>query len=144
MERKKTIGFELRTVSNLIKRKFDNSSVISHVNKLTGTHGWVIGYLYDRRDKDIFQRDIEKELMIRRSTVTGILQLMEKNGLITREAVNYDARLKKLVLTAKAIELHKSVVGEIDKIEAQLARGFSEEEMEVFFTLLGRIKKNIE
>ena len=61
--------------------------------------GWIIGYLYQNRDKEVFQRDIQEQFSIRRSTVTGILQLMEKNGLITRSSVERDARLKKLELT---------------------------------------------
>ena len=36
-----------------------------------------------------------------RSTVTGVVKLMERKGLIRRESVSSDARLKKLVLTEK-------------------------------------------
>ena len=35
----------------------------------------------------MFQRDVEAEFNIRRSTATGILQLMEKNGFLLREPV---------------------------------------------------------
>ncbi len=35
--------------------------------------------------KEIFQKDIEAEFNIRRSTATGILKLMEKNGFINRQ-----------------------------------------------------------
>lgn len=40
---------------------------------------------------------------------------MEEKGLIKRESVPYDARLKKLVLTDRAIELNKII--EIDIVE---------------------------
>ena len=43
-------------------------------------HGWIIGYLYRHRDTPVFQRDIEREFSITRSTVTNILQLMERKG----------------------------------------------------------------
>ena len=71
---------------------------------------WVIGYLSEHEGKDVFQRDLEEEFSVRRSTATGILQLMEKNELITREPVSHDARLKKLVLTPKAIEIQKRLL----------------------------------
>lgn len=145
MTHRNNIGFEIRTLSNLIKRRIQNSSAISESNKLTGMHGFIIGYLYENLDKrEIFQRDIEAEFSIRRSTATGILQLMEKNNLITREPVDYDARLKKLVLTSKAIAIHESVTKEINEIEAQLTKGLTEEEINIFVATLEKLKRNIE
>lgn len=145
MTHRNNIGFEIRTLSNLIKRRVQNSSAISESNKLTGMHGFIIGYLYENLDKkEIFQRDIEAEFSIRRSTATGILQLMEKNNLITREPVDYDARLKKLVLTSKAIAIHESVTKEINEIEAQLTKGLTEEEINIFVATLEKLKRNIE
>lgn len=145
MTHRNNIGFEIRTLSNLIKRRVQNSSAISESNKLTGMHGFIIGYLYENLDKrEIFQRDIEAEFSIRRSTATGILQLMEKNNLITREPVDYDARLKKLVLTSKAIAIHESVTKEINEIESQLTKGLTEEEINIFVATLEKLKRNIE
>ena len=106
MERRLTVGFKVRTLSVAIKRAFEASKSRSGF-ECTGTHGWVIGYLYDNRDRDVFQRDIEKQFSVRRPTMTEILKLMEKNGLITRQSVSYDARLKKIVLTNKGIEIYK-------------------------------------
>lgn len=140
----KHVGGEIKTLSNLIKRRFDNSKVISEIDKLTGMHGWFIGYIYHNRDKDIFQRDLEEEFSIRRSTATGILQLMEKNELIIREPVDYDARLKKLVLTAKAIAVHEAITREIDRIEADITKGLTKEEIDTFLLILNKMKKNLE
>ena len=43
---------------------------------------------------------------------------MEKNGLIKRENVSKDARLKKIVLTQKAMEIRKNVSKAIEDVEA--------------------------
>ncbi len=140
---KDKIGYEIKTLSNLIKRRIDNSAVFSE--EVTGMHGWIIRYLYHSRDKrDIFQRDIETEFSIRRSTVTGILQLMEKNNLIRREPVGYDARLKKLVLTQKAIEIYEAIQKELDNLERQLAKDLTKEELTVFFSVMRKMRKNLE
>ena len=64
---------------------------------------------------DLRQKDFEQQFNIRRSTASNILALIEKNGLIQRESVPYDARLKKIVLTDKAIE--KIAQKAFDKIE---------------------------
>ena len=64
MERERTIGFRVRTVSVALKRAFEASKARSRLD-CTGTHGWVIGYLYDNRGRDVFQRDIEKQFSVR-------------------------------------------------------------------------------
>ena len=66
-----SIGFEIKTISNLLKRKFDEEMAKNSMGKITGVQGWLITYLYDNREKPIFQRDIEKRFNIRRSTVNG-------------------------------------------------------------------------
>lgn len=145
MEDKRAVGHEIKILSNLIKRCIGNSKVIAETDKLTGTHGYIIGYLYHNRDKgDIFQRDIEEEFSIRRSTATGILQLMEKNGLVLRESVACDARLKKLVLTPKAIAIQEAIIMEFENLETELKQGLTQEDIDSFFTIIDKMKENIE
>lgn len=144
MEPVKPIGIEIRTLSNLIKRTIDNLPSNKGLENITGLHRWVIKYLYQHREEDLFQRDLEAVFEMRRSTTTAILQLMEKNGLITRQSVPYDARLKKLVLTPKAIQFHESFSAEIERMEARLKSGLSEEELSTFMGIVERMKKNIE
>ena len=142
MENRK-IGFELHKSSRLIKRYMDSDAAKSYADKLTGTHGWAIGYLYHNRDRDIFQKDFEQEFNIRRSTASTILSLMEKNGLINRESVDYDARLKKITLTDKAIEIQTFVDAAFGRMEDMLGQGISDEELEIFFSVLDKICKNL-
>lgn len=54
--------------------------------------------LLETLHREIYQKDIEEEFQIRKSTVTGILQLMEKNGFIYRENVEKDASSNGLYL----------------------------------------------
>ena len=77
------------------------------------------------------------------STATGILQLLEKNGYLKRQSVSEDARLKKLVLTAKAIEVHDQIIARMEAFEKRLSEGISEEEKEVFFRIMDQMKKNL-
>ena len=73
-----------------------------------------------------------------------MLQIMEKNGLITRGSVPYDSRLKKITPTEKALELHRQISSEIDAIEAELSAGLSEEEIASFIATIEKIKKNLQ
>ena len=145
MNSKKQIGFEVKTLSNIIKRQFEEKARMKGLEGLTGMQGWIIAYLYKHgRDKEIFQRDVEREFNIRRSTATGVLQLLEREGFITREAVAQDARLKSLKLTDKAVRAQETIIKNIRELEEQLAIGLTEEEINTLFDLLNRIKKNTE
>ena len=59
----------------------------------------IIKYLFFNSDKIIYQKDIEKELGLRGSTASGILNTMEKNNFIIRLKCNGDARKKQIKLT---------------------------------------------
>ncbi|MBQ1243233.1 MAG: MarR family transcriptional regulator [Clostridia bacterium] len=141
---KRKLGFEIGRTSRLIKRVLDNNSQKEYIDKLTGTHGWALGYLHRNRDRDIFQKDFEKEFDIRRSTASHILSLMEENGMITRESVPYDARLKKIVLTEKAMNIEEEVMQFFDKLEQEFEKNITKEELEIFYSVLDKINDNIE
>ena len=138
------IGFEIHKTSRIIKRYIDSDATKSYVDKMTGTHGWAIGYFYKNRDRDIFQKDFEQQFNIRRSTASAILSLMEKNELIKRECVPYDARLKKITLTQKAVQLHNVVEQAVEKVENTMRQNISDEELEIFLTVLDKINNNME
>lgn len=141
---KRKIGFEIHRSSRLVKRYLDKDATKVYVDKMTGTHGWAIGYFHHNADRDIFQKDFEQEFNIRPSTASNILSLIEKNGLITRESVPYDARLKKIVLTQKAIDIQHIIDSSFEKLEENLKAGISDEELEIFFRVIDKINSNIE
>ena len=144
MEYEKDIGFQIRALSHLVKRIVDQTAFTKEEIHPTGVQGWIIGYLYNNRHKEVFQRDIQEQFSIRRSTVTGILQLMEKNGFITRSSVDRDARLKRLELTPKAVELHERFGRSIRQVEERLAQSLTEEEKSEFIRLCEKIRENLE
>ena len=140
MKGERHVGGEIRVLSNLIKRSMDDGMP----PETTGMQGWIIGFLHRNEDRDMFQRDVEAEFNIRRSTATGILQLMEKNGFLLREPVAYDARLKKLVLTPKALAVHEGVISRIRATEARITKDVTPEELEQFFAITAKFRRNLE
>ena len=141
MEGPKHISYVIRHLYHIMDRNF--GSGCCHSDGTTAYHGRIIGYLYGHRDTDVFQRDIENHFGIRRSTVTKVLQAMENNGLITRTAVLSDARLKKLSLTQKALDMHGHFREEIDNFETMLSEGLTAEELESFFNITEKIYNNL-
>ena len=143
MNQNPEIVIEIKKLVNQIKRQIHNAGCFAEHNNLTGIHGWIIGYIYHHADQDVFQKDIEEQLSVRRSTATGILQLMEKNGLIIRESVPYDARLKKLILTEKALKIHRNAVDEMSRINTQLMHNISPEELALFSSVIAKMRENL-
>ena len=93
--------------------------------------------------QDIFQKDIEQRFAVGRSTVTNLIQLMEKKGFVKRESVKQDARLKKVILTEKGIASQESFEDIVEHIEEELSEGISEEELHIFYKVLDRINQNV-
>ena len=137
------LGFHIRVMFNLLNRKLFELSSSSGASESTALQGRLMGYLYKHREEDVFQRDLEQAFRIRRSSASRLLSRMEEQGLIRRESVAQDARLKKLVLTEKAIALHSSVEARIRKMETLISAGLTEEEMAQFLATAAKIEQNL-
>lgn len=139
----KPVGLVIRGLAKMIGRKADSCIGRRELDSLTGTNGWIIGYLAHNADRDVFQKDIEEEFSVRRSTVSRVVTLMEQKELLRREAVMSDGRLKRLVLTDKAMEIHNSIEASLEETERQLVSGIPEEDMRVFLRVAHRMEKNL-
>lgn len=103
----KRLGLALQRVQNTFNRNVDH---FARELGLTGTQMLIIEYLASFSKKSpIYQKDIEHEFNIRKSTATNILHLMEQKGLITKEIDSKDTRLKAIQLTDKALKLEQKI-----------------------------------
>ena len=67
---------------------------------------------------------------------------MEKNGLISRESLDSDARMKRIVVTAKGREVCDMSRSAKDEMEAELLRGIPAEDLEAFRRVCEAIGEN--
>lgn len=112
---------------------------------ITGVQSRVIYYiLVHCKDGPVFQRDIEDAFGLSRSTATGILQLMEKNGIIRKESVASDARLKSLVPTPHAAELDAQVRACLRENDRRLTHGLSDGQVQLFKEIAARMSQNLD
>lgn len=139
-----SIGYETKALNQLIQRRMVARLSAEGIDTVTVMHSWIIGYLNNNRDKSIYQKDIESEFAISRSTVTNILKLMEKKGYIARVSVEEDARLKKIILTERGVELNSFITRTIKLNEAELNTLISNEERETFLKLIRKLRKKLE
>ena len=138
------INTELRILSRNINNYFINNGNRKKIDKMTGSGGWIIAYIAENFNRDIFQRDLEREFYITRSTASKNVDLLVKNGFIERVPVDYDARLKKLVLTEKAHDVFKIMRNDRASLEEQMLTGFSDDEKLQLRAFLKRLASNIE
>ena len=141
MDKRIHIGKKIIILSAKIRRKLDNET---SKYGITGVQGRILGFIsYNSEKRDIFQKDIEEELDIRRSSVTSVLQLMEKKGILERVSVSKDARLKKLVLTEKGKEIQRNVHDHILELDKSLRDELSDEEFDYLVSLIDRLSNKI-
>ena len=112
---------------------------------ITGVQSWIICYILKHYpDGPVFQRDIESAFGLSRSTATGILQLLERNGIILKEGVANDARLKSLIPTQRAVELDASVHACLAETDRQLTKGLSDGQVILFREMAAQMLRNLE
>ena len=135
----KYAGRDISKLSNKIRRKID---AFSTRKIFSGSQGRVLHFLLAQTE-DVFQKDIEEEYSLRPSTATALLKKMEQNGLIHRESMPNDGRMKKIVINEKALQYKDAVMSDITKLEDELTAGISKHDMEVFFTVVEKMLENI-
>ncbi len=114
--------------------------------RLTSVQAHVMGYLnmQDELGNTVYQKDIEQEFHIQRSTATGILKLLEQRGSIRRVSEEKDARLKRIEVTEKAKLAKKRVDSTIEGVEQKLVRGLTEKEIKTYIELTEKMRRNLE
>lgn len=144
LHKQEKIGLEIRKLNHEMNRNLELQVKAEGIDEVTLMHGWIMRYLYENREKEIYQKDIEKHFSIGRSTVTSIIQLMEKKGFIERQAVQSDARLKKVLLTGKGEKTHETIEALIIQLNQNMMEGIEPEELQTFLEVLSKIRQNIE
>lgn len=136
------MGRMIHMLSHRLKRR--NIQEELAVEGLTGSQRHIMKFILLRTlHAEVYQKDIEEEFCIRKSTVTGILKLLEKNGFIRRESVPQDARLKRIVPTVRAESMRSQILEQLQKTEALLAEGISQEEIRVWRSVMCRMFGNL-
>ena len=136
------LGGLIHKVAHKMKREID------HANQklgVSGVQGRIIGYVRcESKNRDVFQKDIEEHFELRGSSVTSTLQNLEKMGFIVRESIPTDQRLKMIVLTKKALDIHNQITKNIEQVEKEAFSSINKEEEQLLSDLLKRILNNIE
>ncbi len=138
------IGMKIRALATHFMRSLDRLPAFRELNGLTGPNAFIIGYLVSRKGKDTYQKDLEKRFSITRSTASKVVALMEQKGLVRTEADKTDKRMKKLMLTKKALAMHEKLDGERRAFEAAVTEDIPIDELTAFYGTLTKIHENLQ
>lgn len=100
-------------------------------------------YLARHDNEEIFPQDIEQRFGVTRSTSCRVLGLMEQKGLIAREPVKRDARLKKIVLTDKSRHIAEVLRDNAKNMERILLEGLEDDQIRQFMHVLDIMQTNL-
>lgn len=93
----------------------------------------------EKNEKEVNQKDIEKNLSLRNPTITGLLDRLEIKGYIKREVSSIDKRYRKIVLTQSSYEILDDGKEQIKSIEKKLLKTLDKEEIENLNSILNKI-----
>ena len=138
------IGFEIKKIDNLFKKRIANLAKKRGIEDITMMHSLIVHYLYENKGREVYQKDVEKVLNANRSTITNLMKDLEKREYIIRKSVPSDARLKKLELTEKGEQLHQIFAVAIAETEQNMESALTIEEKAQFIQLSRKIENQLE
>jgi DNA-binding MarR family transcriptional regulator len=133
------IGFYLRKLNNHIQKRSHSFYNRKEINECSLSNLWVIDYLTDNSDKDIYQKDIEAEFSINRATASKMLTLMEEKNFITRIPCEEDGRLKKIKVLPEGEKLKSICLAIRKEMEKELSFSLTQEEVETLKNILKKM-----
>ena len=110
----------------------------------TPTQIQIINYILEHDNEDIYQGDLEKNLILTRATLSGVLKTMEKNEIIKRTINEKDARIKKIVLNSEIKDIFLKCQNRMFYLENILVKDIKQEELATFLRVLNKMKENLD
>lgn len=93
----------------------------------------------NKNGKKVCQKDVEKYLRLRASSVSTLLTALEKKGFLNRTVSDGDARTKYLTLTENGVLICNKNKILIDKCDGLVQSALNEDEQEIFIAFLNKI-----
>lgn len=110
---------------------------------LTCIQGLVLHYIIvESEHRDIFPKDLEEFLEIKGSSVTSLINNLERGGYLRRESLASDGRYKKLVLTEKTREMQEDILKRVYDYMRNMFSGIPKEDLIIFESVILRMAKN--
>jgi DNA-binding MarR family transcriptional regulator len=132
------LGFLIHDVSRLRRSAFDRC--LKPLN-VTRSQWWVLAYL--SREDGMTQSQLAEELDLGKVAVGGLIDRLEKAGLLRRDADASDRRVNRVFLEPKSKQLIARMRKVSHSLNAQILGGLDDENLEIAATTLDAMKRNL-
>ncbi len=136
------LGRDIHLTSSVIDSYISNYVTGSGDTNLTGIEGLTLGFLaHDDSPKSM--KDVMDNFHIAKATASQTLTGLEKKGMIRQEADEDDRRKKMIILTEEGKRIQDCIDHKFEVMNSILEEGISEEEKELFHSILLKIRCNL-
>ncbi|WP_379134116.1 MarR family winged helix-turn-helix transcriptional regulator [Paenibacillus sp. sgz500958] len=110
---------------------------------LNSQQGQMLGYIYEKQDRGVIQKDLADRFNRKGASITSMLQGLEKKGYIKRIVPEDNERQKKIYLLPKAAELVEEFNIIFQEVENSITQGLTPNEAETLMNLLIKVKSTM-
>ncbi len=132
------LGFLIHDVSRLRRSAFDRC--LKPLN-VTRSQWWVLAYL--SREDGMTQSQLAEELDLGKVAVGGLIDRLEKSGLLRREADATDRRVNRVFLEPKSKQLIAKMRKVSHRMNGQILGGLPDDRLESTAVTLDSMKRNL-
>lgn len=118
-----SVGFLLNRAARSMRRSLE-SRLVTH--RLTATQ-YIVLELLAKKD-GLSQSQLGSRLYFDNPTVTGVIDRLERDGLVERRRTSDDRRVINVFLSGKARELLRRISTVADDLDREAMQGFSQKE----------------
>ena len=129
------LGYCHHQVQMLLERKLRQYD-------LTPMQCRTLTYLY-RSAQEINQKMLEEFLLVKPSTVNGIVDRLEEKGMLLRQSSKSDGRCRILHLTERGRTCQQELSAIVEQVNRQMEQDFSPEELSTLKSYLLRVAHNL-
>jgi len=132
------LGFLIHDVSRLRRSAFDRC--LKPLN-VTRSQWWVLAYL--SREDGMTQSQLAEELDLGKVAVGGLIDRLEKTGLVRRQADATDRRVNRVFLEPKSKQLIARMRKISHRMNEQILSGLTDGKLESTAVTLDAMKRNL-
>ena len=132
------LGFLIHDASRLRRSAFDRC--LKPLN-VTRSQWWVLAYL--SREDGMTQTQLAEELDLGKVAIGGLIDRLEKSGLLRREADATDRRVNRVFLEPKSKQLIARMRKVSHELNQRILSGMSDKQLETTAGTLDAMKRNL-
>ena len=134
------LGMLIGQIHRLSTKKFVQNSHNSGID-ISMDQWLVLGPIWE--NEGISHKEISEYSLKDKTSVTKIIDTLEKKNLVVRVPDQLDHRIKRVVLSNKGKKLFLEVIPVMELTRNQLREGITEKEVELLRSVLSKIYKNL-